>query len=119
MTIIRATDDTAINVGQWVHGASGSHSPSGLQYGLHSEPRQVTRFAGKRVHYRRIDGSESFMLRDAVLIVCDTEDEAKAVHWLSLMRNHDMSERIRNVTEECSGAYEERLATLITEWERV
>ncbi len=111
MTITRATADTEIKEGQWVHG-----SPVGeykLQYGLHSEPRQVTRIAGQRIHYRRIDGTESFMLKSAVLIVCDTEEEAQSIYLLSLQRNKIMTEKIRATTEACESEYAVHLNQLI------
>jgi len=107
MTIALVTEETEIKVGQWVHG------PSSLQYGAHSEPRQVTRITGKRIHYKRLEGSESFMLRGAVLIVCDTEDEAKAVHFLSDERAMDIASRVADIT--CSRGiwHSQRLGTFI------
>lgn len=90
--IARPTEDSVIEPGKFVHG------PSSLPHGLHSEPRRVTRIAGKRVHYRRLDGSESFMLRANVLMVCDTEAEALAVHKLSEERDMDIASRVADIT---------------------
>lgn len=109
MTITRAlvTEDTAINIGQWVHGSSS------LQYGQHSEPRQVTRIAGKRVHYKRLDGTESFMLCSAVLMVCDTEAEARAVHALSDERNRAVGNQVHRILEDADYNYGVLLNALI------
>lgn len=109
MSIARAlvTEDTVINIGQWVHGSSS------MLYGLHSEPRQVTRIAGKRIHYKRQDGTESFMLQSAVLIVCDTEAEAQSVFELSVRRDYDMSAKVREAIDAVSEQYGVRLAEMI------
>ena len=107
MTIHRVNDDTTITIGQWVHGTSS------LEYGLYSEPRQVTDIRGKRIHYRRQDGSESFMLRAQVLIVCDTEASANLVYALSVQRNHDISSQVSNIVENYAHQYEVRLSALL------
>jgi hypothetical protein len=107
MTITHATEDTPIAIGQWVHG------PSSLEYGTHSTPRQVTDIKGKRIHYKRQDGSESFMLRTAVLIVCDTEDEANEVYAISIDRDRNISAAVRNLLEERGATYDAMLAKLI------
>lgn len=109
MTITHTTEDTPIAIGQWVHG------PSKLKYGLHSMPRQVTRFAGQRVHYTPIDGPDSFMLRRDVLIVCDTRDEAISVYELSLLRDQMISARIKEVADDFAAEYEGHLQKLIAE----
>jgi hypothetical protein len=107
MTIIRATEETEVRAGHWVHG------PSSLQYGQHSEPRKVTRIAGKRVHYKRLDGTESFMLRANVLMVCDTEAEAIQVHFLSTARDRHIGDAVRNVLSEKAALYEDFLSNLV------
>jgi hypothetical protein len=107
MTITHATEDTPITIGQWVHG------PSALEYGTHSTPRQVTDIRGKRIHYKRQDGTESFMLRSAVLIVCDTEAEANKVYGLSISRDRRISEDVRYLLREKGAVYDELLNQLI------
>jgi hypothetical protein len=107
MTITRATKETAISVGQWVLG------PSALEYGLHSEPRYITRIAGKRIHYKRLDGRESFMMRSAVLIVCDTEAEAKVIHQLSNERHEKVAGQVDHVIQTIGRWCDARLASLV------
>jgi hypothetical protein len=107
MSIRRAIEETEVRAGHWVHGASN------LQYGQHSEPRQVTRIAGKRVHYKRLDGTESFMLRSAVLMVCDTEAEASAVHTLSEERSRAVGNQVRRILEDADYNYGVLLNALI------
>jgi hypothetical protein len=107
MTITRATEETEVRAGHWVHG------PSSLQYGQHSEPRLVTRIAGKRVHYKRLDGTESFMLRAAVLLVCDSEAEARRIHELSIERDYDVCALVNQAIDAGNHRYEVRFAELL------
>jgi hypothetical protein len=79
MTIQKVTDTTEIKRGQWV-------CPQSLFADrLCGRPRAVVKASGQRVYLAEEDGRNvgSFIKRGSCVYVCDTAEEAQAVHAIS------------------------------------
>jgi hypothetical protein len=90
MATVQATENTPIAEGQWI-----CRTPT-IMHALCSAPYQVTRVAGKRIHFR--DGeADSWLLSKSVLFVCDTKEEAAAVYAVSCQRAEAMIAAIHEI----------------------
>ena len=115
MTIRRSIDVEEIKVGDYILGGGF------FQYDFCSRPCRVTKISGARIYYDlvRLDnfsiGRDSFMNRDKITFVCDTEEEVRSLLQLSSERHHDTTTAVDNARRQIDRRCEDRLNQLIRE----
>lgn len=96
MAIQRVTPTTAIEPGQW------ALETSMMMYGICGHPRKVTKVSGQRIYLtnRHEEDNGKFIARKSIVFVCDTKEEAEAVHMISKSQYLTIEGIIRKIKDE-------------------
>jgi hypothetical protein len=79
MAITKITTDTDINAGQWLC------KESFMYHTICASPRMVVKTSGQRIYLTNRHGEDEgdYIARKSALYLCDTKEEALAVHAIS------------------------------------